>query len=150
MAAAPTSTTPWAATPFVRVSLAANIAILIAVCTVLLAFSTSEIVEFAWGPPTAARGILLSVYFAILINSVTLLWLHVHCTDKSAVELAVAALLATQVLYKVSTPATAGASNPVAISNLAISALHAFTLSLLWRQHKDRLAGSKVGGEGEK
>jgi hypothetical protein len=46
-----------------------------------------------------------------------------------------AALLATQVLYKVSTPATAGPANPVALSNLGISALHAATLALLWRQH---------------
>ena len=136
-AAAPKA--PWA-TVFTRLSLAVNIAVLVAVCLVLLAFGDSEPVVFVWGPPTAARGILLSVYLAILADSGALLWLHVRCADKSAVEHMVAALLATQVLYKVTTPATAGPANPVAISNLGISALHAVTLALLWRKHRGRAA----------
>lgn len=118
---------------FVRISLAANIGILIAVCTVLLAFGTSEPVEYCWGVPTAGRGILLSVYFSILAASIALLGLHVFCEDTPTIEHMVAALLATQILYKVTTPATAGPANPVAISNLAISVLHAVTLWLLWR-----------------
>ena len=135
MASTDSKSTSWAPL-FVRLSLGVNVVVLIAVCLVLLAFSDSEPVVFVWGPPTAGRGILLSVYFAILVDSALLLWLHVRCTDKAAVEHMVAALLATQILYKISTPATAGASNPVAISNLAISAVHAVTLSLLWRHHK--------------
>jgi hypothetical protein len=122
--AATDPSTTWA-TLFTRVSLAVNVLILVAVCLVLVAFSSSELVNDAWGPPTAGRGILLSVYFAILVDSVVLLWLHL------------AALLATQVLYKVTTPASAGTSNPVAICNLAVSALHAVTLALLWRQYKN-------------
>ena len=47
----------------------------------------------------------------------------------------IAALLLTQILYKITTPATAGANNPVAISNLCISAFHAVTLYLLWHRH---------------
>lgn len=47
----------------------------------------------------------------------------------------IAALLTTQILYKITTPATAGPSNPVAISNLCISVLHATTLYLLWQKH---------------
>jgi hypothetical protein len=135
----PKPPTPWAAI-FVRISLAVNIAVLVVVCTVLLAFSSSEPVVFAWGPPTAGRGILLSIYFAILGVSALLMWLHVRCADKSAIEHMAAALLATQILYKVTTPATAGPSNPVAISNLGISALHAVTLSHLWRLHKGSAA----------
>lgn len=133
----PPTTTSWA-TVFIRASLVTNIAVLVVVCTVLIAFGSSEPVVFAWGPPTAGRGILLSIYFAILANSLLLLWLHARCADKSAVEHAVAALLSTQILYKITTPATAGPANPVAISNLAISALHASTLYHLWRQHKGR------------
>jgi hypothetical protein len=76
------------------------VAVLIAVCLILLAFSTSEPVVSVWGPPTAARGILLSVYFAILIViSVLLLWLHVRCVDELTIEHMAAALLATQILY---------------------------------------------------
>jgi hypothetical protein len=47
----------------------------------------------------------------------------------------IAALLTTQILYKITTPATAGPANPVAISNLCISVLHATTLYLLWQKH---------------
>ena len=121
---------------FLRASLAVNVAVLVAVCTVLIAFGSSEPVIFSWGPPTAGRGILLSVYLSILTLSLLLLVLHVRCADKAAIEHMVAALLAAQILYKITTPATAGASNPVAISNLAISVLHAVTLYLIWRRHK--------------
>lgn len=130
---------------FVRISLAANIVILIAVCTVLIAFGTSEPVVYAWGTPTAGRGILLSIYFAILIMSILLFAMHYRSPSNAAVQYMVAALLATQIMYKVSTPITtalvrepssaAGGANPVAISNLCISGLHAVTLFLLWRWH---------------
>ncbi len=117
-----------------RISLAANVLILIAVCTVLIAFGKSEPVTYVWGPPTDGRGILLSVYFAILVASMALLALHVFYADKTPTEYMVAALLSVQILYKISTPATAGPGNPVAISNLAISVLHSVTLALLWRR----------------
>ena len=130
---------------FVRISLAANIVILIAVCTVLIAFGTSEPVVYAWGTPTAGRGILLSIYFAILIMSILLFAMHYRSPSNAAIQYMVAALLATQIMYKVSTPITtalvrepssaAGGANPVAISNLCISGLHAVTLFLLWRWH---------------
>ncbi len=120
---------------FVRVSLVVNIVVLVAVCTVLLAFGKSEPVTSVWGEPTAGRGILLSVYFAILFVSLLLLWLHVRWANKATIEHMVAALLATQIAYKISTPATAGPANPVAISNLVVSVLHGATLYLLWRRH---------------
>jgi hypothetical protein len=121
---------------FTRISLAVNIAVLIPVCFVLVAFATSEFVTAVIGPLTASRGILLSIYFAILINSVILIWFHVRCSDKSAIEQMVVALLATQILYKITTPATVGVSNPIVLCNLAVSALHTYTLALLWRQYK--------------
>jgi hypothetical protein len=112
-----------------------NIAVLVAVCTVLVAFPSSERITFVWGPPTAGRGILLSIYFAILFMSGALLAAHSRCADKKPVQYMVAALLATQIAYKITTPATAGALNPVALSNLAISLLHAATLYKLWYHH---------------
>ena len=137
---------PKACKLFVHISLGVNIVVLIIVCTVLIAFSSSEPVIFTWGPPTAGRGILLSIYFSILVVSIILLGLYMHtnkssddkCNNKSnsnrnVIEHMVAALLLTQILYKITTPATAGPTNPVAISNLCISALHAVTLYLLWQ-----------------
>ena len=61
---------------FVKISLAAKIAVLVAVCTVLIAFSSSKCVVYAWGPPSSDRGILLSIYFAILFVSILLLMMH--------------------------------------------------------------------------
>ena len=80
---------------FVRISLVVNVSVLIAVCSVLIAFSSSDHVIYVWGPPTAGRGILLSVYFAILVVSIFLLGLHLYCAEKSAIEHMVVALLAT-------------------------------------------------------
>ena len=77
----------------VRLSLTLNILILIAVCTVLIAFSTSEQVVYAWGIPTAGRGILLSIYFSILVSSIFLLALHIINSNISAIEHMIAALL---------------------------------------------------------
>ena len=127
--------TPWTAS-FIRVSLAVNLAVLLAVVPARALFSGADFVAAAWGPPTAARGILLSVYAAIRVSSALLLWLYERRADKAAAEHMVAALLGVQVLYKVTTPFTAGASNPVALCNLAVAAVHAVTLSLLWRQHQ--------------
>jgi hypothetical protein len=123
---------------FTVISLTVNIVVLVAVCTVLVAFPDAEPVVFTWGPPTAGRGILLSVYFSILALSVILVVLNKRCADKAPVQHMVAALLAAQILYKVTTPATAGATNPVALSNLAISVVHAYTLYTLWQHHSRR------------
>ena len=135
---------------FMRISLAANIGILIVVCTVLIAFGSSEPVVYAWGLPTAGRGILLSIYFAILTISIVLLGLHVYCAERTAIEDMAIALLVTQILYKITTPITAGAANPVAISNLCISAFHAVTLFLLWRRrYRQRLASMLCSWQGK-
>lgn len=123
----------------VRISLVANIAVLIPVCLGLIVFGSSVPVVGSWGPATPARGILLSVYISILVMSIVLLALHssscVHVREQPAIENMVAALLSSQILYKITTPGTAGANNPIAISNLCMSALHALTLYSLWKKH---------------
>ena len=76
--------------------------------------------EPAYGPPSPARGILLAVYFAILIASVALLLRpETHM---------VFALLSVQIIYKLISAITVGTlRNPVVARNLAIAAFHAFT-----------------------
>jgi hypothetical protein len=106
-------------------SLLTNVAVLIPVCGGLL-LGASWAAE-AYGGATAARGILLSVYVAILAVSVGLLL--------KPDPLLVAPLLLVQVLYKVTTPFTVGTlANPVVISNIAVATLHLITLSLIYGQ----------------
>jgi hypothetical protein len=105
-------------------SLLLNLAVLVPVCGSLLLSAPWTLAAF--GPPSPARGILLSIYLAIGLLSALLLL--------RPVPAAVAALLAVQVLYKVTTPLTTGSiSNPVVISNLLIAAVHIATLVVLVR-----------------
>jgi len=122
----------------VVLSLLINVAVLLPVCAGLLAdasWTTS-----AYGEWTPARAILLSIYLAIGLVSVLLLF--------RPQPKAVAALLLVQVLYKVTTPLTVGTiANPVVASNLAIAGFHTATLICLWRGRvlggstDDRLVG---------
>ncbi|MEL6344281.1 MAG: hypothetical protein AAFV53_14275 [Myxococcota bacterium] len=107
----------------ILISLIVNILVLIPVIGGLLANSTWAV--SAYGPQTQARGILLSIYGAILFASVALLFIW----DPRMI----AALLAVQVIYKVTTPFTVGTfKNPVVISNLSIAALHSITMMVIW------------------
>ena len=107
----------------IYMSLALNILVLIPI--VALMALKSPLVDTAWGEFTAARGILMSVYISILVVSVALIF--------KPVPSLVAALLLVQVIYKLTTPFTVGLiSNPVVISNLAISALHIATLATIF------------------
>lgn len=106
----------------VVVSLVVNLAVLAPVCAGLV--SRAAWAEEAFGPPTPARSILLSIYGTIFAASAVLL-----ARPEPA---AVAALLGVQVLYKLTTPITVGTvRHPVVASNLAIAALHAVTLGAL-------------------
>jgi hypothetical protein len=106
-------------------SLLLNLAVLVPVCASLLLSAPWTVAAF--GPPSPAQGILLSIYLAIGVLSALLLF--------RPVPAAVAALLAVQILYKVTTPLTTGSiSNPVVISNLLIAAVHAVTLVVLLRR----------------
>ena len=79
----------------------------------------------SYGPDSPARGILLSVYLAILVVSI---WLLIFKRD----PMLVAPLLLVQVIYKLTTPFTVGSfSNPVVISNIFIAGLHLITLRLI-------------------
>ena len=104
----------------IYISLAINIVVLVPI-VVLMAFK-STLVDTAWGPRTEARAILWSIYIAILVASIFLVFIPVVSF--------VAALLAVQVIYKVTTPFTVGSfRNPVVISNLVIATVHAVTLA---------------------
>lgn len=103
----------------ITISLIANISILIPVCGGLAIESDRMLGVF--GESTPARGILLSIYFSILLSSALLL---IHRSPKQ-----VAVLLLVQILYKISTPITVGTFyNPVVIINVIVSALHICTL----------------------
>jgi hypothetical protein len=119
-------------------SLLINVAVLLPVCAGLL--TNASWTTSAYGEATPARAILLSVYMAIGICSVLLLFRRDPKT--------VAALLLVQVLYKLTTPLTVGTvTNPVVVSNLIVAAFHAATLASLWtggalgRSADDRPAG---------
>ncbi len=100
-------------------SLVLNIFVLVPVCVGML--TKADWTLPAYGADTAARGILLSVYLAILVGSAGLLF--------KPMPAMVAALLLVQILYKFSTPFTVGSfSNPVVTANLAIAAFHSVTL----------------------
>jgi hypothetical protein len=106
-------------TTWIYVSLILNIVVLVPI--VVLMTVKAKLVDETWGPFTPARGILWSIYFAILAVSIALLFLPIPAF--------VAALLSTQVIYKITTPFTVGRiGHPVVISNLVISAVHAVTL----------------------
>jgi hypothetical protein len=103
-------------------SLLVNVVVLIPVCAGLLV--GADWVADGYGAATAARGILLSVYGAILVVSLGLLF--------KREPMLVAPLLLVQVLYKLTTPFTVGSfANPVVISNIVIAALHLTTLGLI-------------------
>lgn len=109
---------------FITLSLLLNIAVLIPVCLGLMA--NANWTQEGYGTATTARGILLSIYLAILFASCLFLVLRNPGS--------VAALLLVQVLYKLSTPITVGTlQNPVVLSNLGIAVFHVVTLVVVWR-----------------
>ena len=121
----------------VLASLLTNVAVLIPVCVGLLL--DAAWVADVYGGASAARGILLSVYGAILVVSAGLLF--------TRDPMLVAPLLLVQVLYKLTTPFTVGSfANPVVISNLVIVALHLTTLGLILSDRRRAAARSDAAG----
>ena len=109
----------------INISLVINIVVLVPI-VVLMAIK-SPLVDTAWGPSTEARAILWSVYIAILVASIFLVFMPTASF--------VAALLAVQVIYKLTTPFTVGSfRNPVVISNLVIATVHAVTLASMFSE----------------
>jgi hypothetical protein len=118
-------------------SLLTNVVVLIPVCGGLLfdAFWVADV----YGAASPARGILLSVYGAILVVSLGLLF--------KREPMLVAPLLLVQVLYKLTTPLSVGSfSNPVVISNIVIAAMHLTTLGLILSQTKLRPSKPDAAG----
>ena len=108
----------------ILISLLVNVLVLIPVCMGLM-WDLPRI-SSVYGSYSPARGILLSVYGAILLVSILLLF--------RPLPLLVAPLLLVQVLYKFTTPFTVGSfTNPVVISNLLVAMLHLITLYVILR-----------------
>ncbi len=106
----------------IYLSLALNVFVLVPVTYGIV--SKADWIIDAYGPETAARGILLAVYCAILVGSLGLM--------VKPVPTMVAALLVVQVIYKLLTPFTVGTmGNPVVQSNLWIAAFHCVTLGFI-------------------
>jgi hypothetical protein len=126
------------ATVMLILSLALNVLVLVPLTASLLG-DTSRMLT-VYGPRTPARDILLSIYLAILVASVSLLALvSVEATRKEA-QWAGAGLLGVQVLYKVLTfelvdggvpPGMGMRINPVVGSNIAIALVHLVSLATL-------------------
>jgi hypothetical protein len=109
----------------VKIALLINVVVLVPVCFGL--FTRRKWIEAAYGSASPARGILSSIYLAILLVS-TLLLVRPDV-------LAAAGLLLVQIVYKVTTPLTVGTfRNRVVISNLLVAAFHTFTLVALYSQ----------------
>ncbi len=118
----------------VRVSLTVNILVLIPI--VFGMAIGSPIIDRAWGEFSESRGILASIYFALLVLSSILI--------VKTIPVFVVPLLATQVIYKITTPVTVGTiMNPVVVSNLGIAALHLVTLWVIYK-NRNELAIRKI------
>ena len=104
---------------FPKISLILNILVLIPVCSGLLLKANWAMDSY--GIETPARGILLSIYLAILIFSALLLFRF----DPKFVM----ALLSVQILYKLLSPILVGTlTNPVIISNIFIALFHSYSV----------------------
>jgi hypothetical protein len=106
---------------FPKLSLLLNILVLIPVCSGILLNANWAIDSY--GMETPARGILLSIYLAILIFSAILLF-------KFDAKMVIA-LLSVQIIYKLLSPIMVGSmTNPVIISNVFIAVFHSYSV---WR-----------------
>jgi hypothetical protein len=104
---------------FPKTSLILNILVLIPVCSGLLLKANWAIDSY--GIETPARGILLSIYLAILIFSAVLLFKF----DAKMVM----ALLSVQIVYKLLSPIMVGTlTNPVIICNIFIALFHSYSV----------------------
>lgn len=118
----------------IRVSLGVNILVL---TPILFGMAIgSPIIDRVWDEYTASRGILSSLYFALFVLSVILII--------KTIPVFVVPLLATQVIYKLTTPFTVGdLMNPVVLNNLWIAALHLVTLWVIYK-NRDQLAINQI------
>lgn len=107
----------------VPVALVLNLLILVPLCAALL--SRNPRMDQSFGPETDARLILTSVYIAIAVVSAALLlalW-----SGAAWVLPASLALLAVQIVYKLTTAALVGVASPVVMTNLFVVAVQLAT-----------------------
>mgnify|MGYP000191385809 CR=1 FL=1 len=114
----------------VYVSHAANVLILIAVCSALWRGDAG--MDAAFGPDTPARRILTCFYVAILLASLYALVRAGFGAPHIAIQIALV-LFPLQIIYKVATVFAVGLDNAVVQANLAVVALHCVTLVVLTR-----------------
>jgi hypothetical protein len=95
-----------------------NVFVLVAVLSGLIADSPN--MASAYGSDSAARRILGSVYFAIMLASIASLILLATRGASKEILLFSASLFGLQIIYKLTTAITVGTSNPVVLSNLLI------------------------------
>ena len=115
---------------FPKLSLILNILVLIPVCSGV--FLKANWVVESFGIETPARGILLSIYLAILIFSAVLLFKF----DPKMVM----ALLSVQIVYKLLSPLMVGTiTNPVIISNIFIAVFHSYSVWIIVLSQKSAL-----------
>lgn len=112
----------------IYVSHAANVLILIAVCSTLWRGDVGLDANF--GPDTPARRILACVYFAILLASLYALLRAGLGAPHIAFQIALV-LFPLQIIYKVATAFVVGIDNAVVQANLAVVALHCVTMVVL-------------------
>lgn len=119
----------------ILISLLINVVVLIPVCVGLML--DAQWVTNGYGLASPARGILLSVYGAILLLSLGLLL--------KPLPILVAPLLLIQVLYKLTTPFTVGSfTNPIVFSNLIIALVHLITLYLILKELQDKIPSQTI------
>lgn len=117
--------------PVVLLSYGVNILVLLWLVVSLSQGSPS--MDMPYGLDTPARRILGCVYGAILLASVAGLGLLGWRGVGHSFVYFTLTLFGLQIVYKVLTAVAVGPSNPVVLANLAISALHAVSMVLLWR-----------------
>ena len=115
---------------FPKISLLLNILVLIPVCSGILLKANWAVDSY--GIETPARGILLSIYLAILIISAVFLFKF----DPKFVL----ALLSVQIIYKLLSPIMVGTiTNPVIISNIFIALFHSYSVWKILLSQKSAL-----------
>jgi ABC-type uncharacterized transport system permease subunit len=119
------------------VSTMLNIVVLIPVISVILLDLLQ--VERVWGTNQASRQILVSIYIAILVASIGLLFLRGQV--KIVVSITVFSM---QIIYKFLTALIVvdSLSNPVVLSNLAINIVHLMTIFTVFK-HYPKLLNSE-------
>ncbi len=96
----------------------------------ILIFLDSPRMSAVYGPDSAARRILACIYATIALASfggLVLFWIG-QWQAAAALSLS---LFSLQIVYKLGTWPAVGLKNPVVISNLAISVLHAVSVVIL-------------------